>query len=611
MRSTFVIFFLFSAFLSTQNFEVIKTSNQYIWGEGIDKDKNIAEDHAIANLISQISINVESIFKDLVVEHNGNIQEYTESMVNTYSNVCLNNVPQISETIGNRYKVLRYIQKNRLNEIFLNRKLMILEYLKSGIEAEQKLKIADALKYYYWSFVLLHSHPDYNKITFNFSDMGERIAFIALQDRIQNILSSLNISIYSITQNNNTGKKVVKFEVRYKDYLVQTLDYKYWIGDGYSNLNSIKNGIGIVEFYGSEIDLKNFKLNIEYKYFNKSKLNPELGLVRQNLLNIPYFSEATQIIPIKKRIRKDKAITPKNIKIKGSKFNHADYIVESTEEVIFKIISALEIKNFKPVKKYFTSEGYGMLVRLFDYGSASLIDRNIDLQIIKLGNCLLVRSIKMKFDFPKNDRQFIEDVNFVFNMNNKIESITFSLSDISIHDILSKSENFASLEEKYQIINFMESYKTAYCLERLDYIESIFSENALIIVGSVIQVDRSIGEMYDQLGNSVEYYQLTKHEYIERLKKVFRNNEFINIDFESNNVKTINGNARVYGIQIKQNYYSTTYADKGYLFLIFDISNINQPKIYVRTWQPEKYPMPEINSIEMFEGLDTIILQEY
>ena len=41
-------------------------------------------------------------------------------------------------------------------------------------------------------------------------------------------------------------------------------------------------------------------------------------------------------------------------------------------------------------------------------------------------------------------------------------------------------------------------------------------------------------------------------------------------------------------MQIKQNYYSSNYADQGYLFLMIDLGNKTEPKIYVRSWQPEK-----------------------
>jgi hypothetical protein len=48
--------------------------------------------------------------------------------------------------------------------------------------------------------------------------------------------------------------------------------------------------------------------------------------------------------------------------------------------------------------------------------------------------------------------------------------------------IILKYESWSEYS-RVTIINFIENYKTAYALKRLDYIESIFSDNALIIVG--------------------------------------------------------------------------------------------------------------------------------
>ena len=45
--------------------------------------------------------------------------------------------------------------------------------------------------------------------------------------------------------------------------------------------------------------------------------------------------------------------------------------------------------------------------------------------------------------------------------------------------------------------------------------------------------------------------------------------------------------SRMYGIQLSQEYYSSNYSDKGYLFLMVDLTDHTQPVIHVRTWQTE------------------------
>ena len=46
----------------------------------------------------------------------------------------------------------------------------------------------------------------------------------------------------------------------------------------------------------------------------------------------------------------------------------------------------------------------------------------------------------------------------------------------------------------------------------------------------------------------------------------------------------------IYGIQIRQLYASNSYADEGYLFLVVDLRNPDDPIIHVRVWQPDKDP---------------------
>ncbi len=82
----------------------------------------------------------------------------------------------------------------------------------------------------------------------------------------------------------------------------------------------------------------------------------------------------------------------------------------------------------------------------------------------------------------------------------------------------------------------MEYYKTAYCLKNVEFVQNVFADNALIIIGNVLKQDKPIENMYKKLDN-VEYIRLSKQEYVERLKLVFRSNEYVNVSFEDNTVK--------------------------------------------------------------------------
>ncbi|GHT19134.1 hypothetical protein AGMMS4957_02710 [Bacteroidia bacterium] len=141
------------------------------------------------------------------------------------------------------------------------------------------------------------------------------------------------------------------------------------------------------------------------------------------------------------------------------------------------------------------------------------------------------------------------------------------------------------------IINFIENYKTAYALKRLDYIESIFSDNALIIVGKTVKnhVGTDVAK-FSLPSNRTKLTQYTKGQYMKQLSTVFKSNEYVNLKFTDTSVKKAGAGGEIYGIQLKQDYFSTTYGDSGYLFLMVDLNKPEEPTIHIRTWQPEKDP---------------------
>ena len=91
--------------------------------------------------------------------------------------------------------------------------------------------------------------------------------------------------------------------------------------------------------------------------------------------------------------------------------------------------------------------------------------------------------------------------------------------------------------------------------------------------------------------------RLTKEQYLKNLERCFNSNEYVNIRFANNDIVRAGQGGELYGIQIKQDYYSTNYGDTGYLFLLVDMNDAKSPLIKVRTWQPE--PDPELGLYDM------------
>ncbi len=136
------------------------------------------------------------------------------------------------------------------------------------------------------------------------------------------------------------------------------------------------------------------------------------------------------------------------------------------------------------------------------------------------------------------------------------------------------------------LVSFLEFYKTAYALKRIEFIEQVFADDALIITGSVLKVKPN--DMNNFKSNRiVRYNRQTKQEYVRNLRYSFSSKEYINIKFEESKIRKAGKGGEIYGIQVKQNYYSSNYGDVGYLFLMVDLNNSDEPIIHVRTWQPE------------------------
>jgi hypothetical protein len=252
-------------------------------------------------------------------------------------------------------------------------------------------------------------------------------------------------------------------------------------------------------------------------------------------------------------------------------------------EVIVPLIKAMEERTYDAARDLCSENGWKWFEKLVKYGNAKIIERN-ELQVSSFANGYLVRGIKARFSFKRNNKSFVEDLVFYIK-DGLIEGINFGLEKNALDDI-----NNHSMWDAYSrlvLVNFLENYKTAYALERLDYLNAVFSEDALIIVGNKIPQPK-VAEVTAVDAESYEHNKLTKSEYMKQLERVFAKQEYVNIQFEDASVKKTNRTSERYEIIIKQHYYSATYADKGYLYLLADISNPEMPIIHVRVWDENR-----------------------
>lgn len=76
--------------VEAQTVEQIRNSGQYNYGIGTGANYSLARKNALQNLTEGISVHIKSEFQHIVNETNGNIDDYSKSVVTTYSSAVIN-----------------------------------------------------------------------------------------------------------------------------------------------------------------------------------------------------------------------------------------------------------------------------------------------------------------------------------------------------------------------------------------------------------------------------------------------------------------------------------------------------------------------------------------
>ena len=571
----------------------LQASSEYICGLGHGNTLKQASNDALAALSSQISTTVSSDFNYLVnSESNGDdVKESVkvDNIIRTYSHTTLRNAMELVIEDEPNATVLRYIKRSDLDKIFEQRRNKVLEYASNAQKYEKENKVADALSSYYAALALLRSLPDGSDMKIRLGFTEETLLMPLIMKNVNDILNNVEIKTEAIEDDGDERTMIIN--IQYKGKPATNFNYTYYNGSRRSDICTAKDGTGDISIPKS-LSISKLDIHAEYICEDEANYDRELRDVLDNTTPVPF------------RTAKMKLAKDKEVKAVAANVNTATASVMSAPAssvpsttmddskvspylaTMQKIELAIRQKSYESIRDCFTAEGYDMFNKLVNYGKAKLLRAPV-LQFQESGEEVICRSFPMSFSFSGNHRTFVEDVVFHLTKDGKVSEVAFGLNKPAVDDIMNRGA--WSDEARKVMINFLESYKTAYALKRLDYISSIFSNDALIITGSFV---KSTGNK--EVGPSnikhVKYTRQTKAQYMKSLKACFASNEYVNIHFADNIIRRSASNPNIYGIQIKQDYYSSSYGDTGYLFLLIDFKDVKAPLIHVRTWQPDKDP---------------------
>ena len=583
--------------------ESFKNNPEYYWGMSQVMDsQDEAMEASLGNLYSNIAnkCNPDAIYAT-TDEQNVHLVNIIKTFDNKIKQKIIEQVPLVEDFEDEQYSYFIYMKRSDFNAMCDERYKSVVRLALRGYECENddNLQIEDALRNYYWSLMLCLAHPQGESLTIKIDD-EEVNAYNWLIDRINGSDGVLNSFSFILPKENAIEETseglLVNLNVRSTAGIpVSNLQFDYYNGQKYIP-TSVNDGTAAVII---QPDRTTINIKIEYEFKNESTIETEVHKVLHTLEHNIKFKNIKHTINLD-NAKKDKEIKPVLTEMNleyNNEWRKIDGKFDVKDSDYMKIMNdveaALRSRNYTSVRHHFTDEGYGMLDTLSKYGKMTIIGEQ-DYNFLKMGNQVICRDINMQFDF-RNNVSFNRDVVFRFDSETrKIVSIAFRLSSITERDIVTKSK--WSEEARLTLINFLEDYQTAYALKRHDYLESIYSDDALIIVGHVVKKTVIPDQaQFNFSDDDVKLMQYDKNTYFKNLARTFNSQDYINIKFESTDFTRAKSstNREVYGVRLLQRYYSTTYGDVGYLFLLVDLTDEN-PLINVRAWQPDEVELDKL-----------------
>lgn len=196
-----------------------------------------------------------------------------------------------------------------------------------------------------------------------------------------------------------------------------------------------------------------------------------------------------------------------------------------------------------------------------------------------------IRNIGVNMTGKDYDGDVRQEISIDFNANGKITDFNFTMPTHVYVGLLKAGEQLDDLDRRLQIIHWCEQFAKAYRDKNKKFMQSIFSDDALIITG-IIKMEHKKSKIEFRNSSRVEYVKQNKTQYLNKLFNIFDSVKYVNVRFDDYRIVRHPSKPQYYGVTLTQKWATNKYQDLGTLFLVWDFSDEDKPKIHVRTWQP-------------------------
>jgi hypothetical protein len=248
--------------------------------------------------------------------------------------------------------------------------------------------------------------------------------------------------------------------------------------------------------------------------------------------------------------------------------------------------AASQDKPVKLSKDNFTNEAIKEIGLIWKSSAMTCPPVNLMSKCLNTKGGYQVRGIPVDLN-EADDNEKRQELTVDFLPSGKISGVAIAIDMHRYDQIMAEKSSDIDYARRQVIIDFVENFRTAYNRKDMKLLTSVYSDKALIITGKVIsEKPNSDIDRMTLNNNKVVYIKQTKQEYLRNLGNVFKNTKFINVKFDDIDVVQHPKYDDIYGVTLKQYWHTDRYKDEGYLFLMIDFRDADNPLIQVRTWQP-------------------------